>query len=160
MKTLAASVLAALLAFVAWPYYRLVQLDDALGNDSLPALAELVDLSAIREHAQHRFTTGVKDLSAGAPQGRALDWIRGQIEQLGETALQQAISLEWVMDTLRQAAIRHSNRPTPYFLSAVSFAFFESPDRFLIRLGEIGDKPTHVRMSLKGYTWRVTDIIQ
>lgn len=160
MKTLIALLLAALLAFVAWPYYRMFQLDDALGTDNLPALAELVDLDALRQHTQQRFNAGVKGLSAGAPQSQALDWIRGQIERLGETALQQVVNLEWVMDTLRQAATRHSKRPTPYFLSAVNFAFFESPDSFLIRLGAIDDQPTYVRMSLKDYRWRVTDIIQ
>lgn len=160
MKTILAVLLAALLAFVAWPYYRLFQLDDALGNDNLPALAELMDLEAIRQHTQQRFNAGVKGLSAGAPQGEVLNWLRGQIERLGETALEQVINLEWVMTTLRQAATRHSNRPTPYFLSAVDFAFFESPSSFLIRIGRIEDHPTHVRMSLKDYRWRVTDIIQ
>ncbi len=160
MKTLLAVLLAALIGFVAWPYYRLFQLDDALGNDNLQALGALVDLDAIRQHNQQRFNAGVKSLSAGAPQGQALNWIRGQIERLGESALEQVINLEWVMNTLRQAATQHSNRPTPYFLSAVDFAFFESPSSFLIRLGPIDANPTYVRMSLKDYRWRVTDIIQ
>jgi hypothetical protein len=160
MKTLISLVLAAVLAFVAWPYYRMFQLDGALGNDNLQELSPLVDLEAVRQNYRKRFGSGLEGLTAGAAGAPPLAWLRDQIKQLGNSALDQAISLQWVMDTLRGAATRHSSRPTPYFLSAVNFAFFDGWDSFLIRLGGIADNPTHVRMTLKDRAWRVTDIIQ
>ena len=45
------SLFAALLAFVAWPYYRIYQIDDVLGYDDPEALAPLVDLEAVRAQA-------------------------------------------------------------------------------------------------------------
>lgn len=160
MKYLIVIPLAALLAFAAWPYYRVYQLDDALGNDDLKALAALVDLPSIRQHYGKRFSRGMEHLSPVPTQYPAFAWLNDQIKRLGDAALEQAITLEWVMDTLRQAATRHSDRPTPYFISAISFAFFESWDSFLIRLGEIGENAVHVRLHLQNNTWRVTDIIQ
>jgi hypothetical protein len=45
-------------------------------------------------------------------------------------------------------------------LAGVTFAFFESYDTFLVRIGELGQGATHVRMKLEGQVWRVTDIIR
>jgi len=45
-------------------------------------------------------------------------------------------------------------------MAAITFAFFESYDRFLIRLGDLGKNATHVRMTLQDKTWQITDIIR
>lgn len=160
MKYLISLLLAGLLAYGAWPYYQVYRLDDVLGNDDLRGLSELVDLESIRKNTGQRFSSGVKQLTPGASQSEALAWLNEQLKRLGDAALEQAISLQWVMDTLRQAATRHSVRPTPYFISAIDWAFFDALDGFLIRLGPIGESPVHVRMSLQDRNWRVTDIIQ
>jgi hypothetical protein len=74
--------------------------------------------------------------------------------------LEQTITLEWVRDTLKEAAARATDKRPPYFMAAVTFAFFESYDSFIIRLGELGRNATHVRMRLEDKSWRVTDIIR
>jgi len=74
--------------------------------------------------------------------------------------LEQAITLPWARDTLKEATAQATDKRPPYFMAAITFAFFEFYDRFLIRLGELGKNATHVRMTLQDKTWQVTDIIR
>ena len=77
-------------------------------------------------------------------------WIRQNLERLGDSALDQAITLPWVQETLRQAVTDTTKQSPPYLLGGIDFAFFESPTRFLLRIGELGHGATHVRLSLEG----------
>jgi hypothetical protein len=150
----------ALVAFGVWPYYAVFRLDDALSKEDTSKLAPLVDLPAIRANFKSRVSASAGQLLPPADPGTALAWIRQNIERLGETALEQAITLDWVRNTLREATVKATNQSPPYFLAGVDFAFFESYNRFLIRIGDLGHYPTHVRLSLEGTEWKVTDIIQ
>ena len=47
-------------------------------------------------------------------------------------------STEWVRDRLKEDVVRASDKPKPYFIRATTFAFFESYDSFIVRLGELG----------------------
>jgi len=68
-------------------------------------------------------------------------------------------SAEWVRDRLRAAVVRASDKPKPYFIRATTFAFFESYDSFIIRLGELGKNASHIRMKLEDDRfWRITGI--
>lgn len=158
MRLLRYLVLFTLVAFVAWPYYHTYRLDAALGRGDLRALEELVDVPAIRRNYQERLEG--PGLPPPNPQaiGGPSAWLQ-PLRRLGDTALEQVITPPWVQNTLRQAVARATDKRPPYFMAAATFAFFESYDRFLIRLGELGKNATHVRMSLRGKTWRVTDIL-
>jgi len=147
-----------LVAFVAWPYYQVFRLDDALGGSDIRTLEPLVDLPAIRRNYKGRLEAGL-ELQPRDPRS-ALAWLQQNLQRLGDAALEQTITLEWARDTLRDAAARATERRPPYFMAAVSFAVFESYDSFIIRLGELGRNATHVRMRLERATWRVTDIIR
>jgi len=163
MRLLRYLVLFALVAFVAWPYYQVFRLDDALGEGDLRALEQFLDVPAIRRNYKQRLESGLEFLQSDL---RDADnpLVRLQSEQnlqrLGDAALEQTITLEWARDTLREAAATATDKRPPYFMAAITFAFFESYDRFLIRLGEFGEHPTHVRMRLQDKTWRITDIIR
>jgi hypothetical protein len=89
-----------------------------------------------------------------------MGWLRQNLDRLGTSALDQAITVSWVQNTLREAVIRATNQSPPYLLAGIDFAFFESYDRFLIRIGELGKGATHVRLSLEGTQWKITDVIQ
>jgi hypothetical protein len=41
-----------------------------------------------------------------------------------------------------------------------SFIFFESPTRFMIRLGNLGHNPLYIEMTLQAWVWRVTAIYE
>jgi len=153
-------ILLALAAFVAWPYYEVYRLDDALGKNDMGALEELVDIPAIRRNYKERLQNGLGLGPAPQDADSALVWLQQNLQRLGDAALEQTITLEWVRDTLKEAAARATDKRPPYFMAAVTFAFFESYDSFIIRLGELGRNATHVRMRLEDKSWRVTDIIR
>jgi hypothetical protein len=159
MRFIGYLVVFALIAFGVWPYYSVFRLDDALSKDDTGELAPLVDLPAIRANYKSRVAAGAGQILPPADPGTALGWIRQNLERLGDSALDQAITLEWVRDTLREATVRATNQTPPYLLAGVDYAFFESYNRFLIRIGDLGRAPTHVRLSLEGTEWRITDII-
>jgi hypothetical protein len=159
MRLLGYLFLIALIAFGAWPYYQVFRLDEALGRNDTAALAELIDVQAIRDNYRSR----VEDV-VGMPEpqdpGSALAWLQQNLQRLGESALEQTITLEWVRDTLKESAARATEEKPPYFMAGIDYAFFESYDSFIIRLGELGRGATHVRMRLQDSTWRVTDVIR
>jgi hypothetical protein len=159
MRFLGYLFLLALLAFGAWPYYQVFRLDQALSDGDTGALAELVDLNAIRQNYRRRLDAGFGLLRPEAQTGEALQWLGQSLRRIGDAALEQTITLDWVRNTLRSATARATDKKPPYLIAAVTFAFFESYDSFIIRLGELGENATHIRMRLVDNRWRVTDII-
>jgi len=151
--------LLALIAFGIWPYYQVFRLDQALGKKDMGTLSELVDLGAIRRNYKERLESGIDVLPPVAGGGDALKWLTQNLQRLGDAALDQVITLQWVSDTLKSAAARATTKRPPYLIAAVTFAFFESYDSFIIRLGELGKNASHIRMRLEHNSWRVTDII-
>jgi hypothetical protein len=162
MRLLGYLVLIALLVFGAWPYYHLFRLDDALGKNDMTALEALIDVEAIRGNYKKRIEAGLgmQNLPQGQDPASALAWLQQNLQRLGDAALEQTITLEWARDSLKEAAAQATDKRPAYFLAGVDFAFFESYDSFIVRLGELGVNATHVRMRLEGRTWRVTDIIR
>ena len=160
MRYVAYLVLFALLAFGVWPYYYVFKLDSALSQEGTTELAPLVDLPAIRANYKARVGAGADQLLPTGGAHSAMAWIRQNLERLGDSALDQAITLPWVQETLRQAVTDTTKQTPPYLLGAIDFAFFESYNRFLIRIGELGRGATNVRMTLQGTEWKITDIIR
>lgn len=153
-------LLFALIAFGLWPYYAVFRLDDALGKPDVAALQDLVDLPAIQANYKKRLTNGLDVLPKAADAGDLMGWLQQNLQRLGDSALSQAITLEWVRKTLQEAAAQATNQKPAYLIAGITFAFFESYDTFLVRIGELGRGATHIRMRLEGRTWRVTDIIR
>jgi hypothetical protein len=162
MRILRFLLLFALLAYGLWPYYHVFRLDTALGQDDPAALAGLVDLPALQQNYKRRLDAGLGGLLPADPnQDQPL--VRGLaqgLDRLGRAAVDQYITLPWVAETLRAATRAATNQTPAYLISGIRFAFFESYDRFLIRIGELGEGAVHVRMRLEGTEWRVTDIIR
>jgi hypothetical protein len=123
-------------------------------------LETMVDVPAIRINYKGRLEGGLGLHPQTQDAGSAMAWLQQNLQRLGDAALEQTITLAWTRDTLKEAAARATGRQPPRFKDAVTFAFFESYDSFIIRLGELGRTATHVRMSLVDKTWRVTDIIR
>lgn len=160
MKFVITLVLAVLVAFVSWPYYHLYKLDHALGVSDLDQLAPLVDLPKVRDHIQQRMDHSIESLSGGQqPEDSLLGTLQSKIKEWTGQAVGGVIGLEQVRDLLRDSARSHTTESPPYFISAVDFAFFESPGSFLIRLGDIGEDPDYVRMEMEAGRWVVTDVI-
>jgi len=160
MKFLTTLILALLIGFVSWPYYHVYKLDTVLGTEELARLAPLVDLEQVQKNMRSRFDRHINRAGGGQQDKDSLiGWLQDNARELTGMAVDEAITLEWVRDVLREAARSHSSQNPPYFMSAIDFAFFESPDTFFIRLGDLGEAPVWVRMKLVVGRWVVTDII-
>ena len=186
-------LLLAVVLYGIWPYYSILRINSALAEPDAQALAPIVDLAAIQSHYKARISNSVDGLlpqdpgsqtggrsdrqDGSATDGRAhtglqldadqvIGWLTDNLKQLGDAALDQAITLDWVRSTLLAASRHAGGQPAPQtsaqtgtrFIGAVDFAFFESWDRFVIRLGQLGQSPTFVILTLDGPQWRVTDI--
>ncbi len=158
MKFVYSLLFAALLVFLAWPYYRIYQIDDVLGLDNPEALAPLVDLAAVRAGIVQQLDARIQVTTGRSVEGSVLDWVQDNLRELGSGAADQIIDLEWVRDTLQHASRRAIAEPPYYLIKAIDFAFFDGFDSFLIRLGPIDQNPTHVRMQLRDGNWRITGI--
>jgi len=157
-------LLFSLIAYGIWPYYHVFRLDAALGEDDLDtaSLDQVIDVQSIRDNYKRRLSAGLGGVlpvepSADQPVIRGL--AQG-IDQVGGAAIDRYVDLAWVREALRQATRDVTQQSPPFLISAIRFAFFESYDSFLIRLGELGEDATHIRMRLEGTHWRVTDIIR
>ena len=160
MRFIGYLVLFAIIVYGIYPYYFVYRIDDAMGKDNTEELKPLVDLAAIRANYKRRVESSMRgtfDLTGVNPM---VDWLRQNLERLGDSALDQAITADWVRDSLRDATRQATNQSPPYLLAGITFAFFESYDTFLVRVGELGMGATHFRMTFNGKEWRITDIIR
>ncbi len=159
MRFLGYLILLALIGYGIWPYYTVYRLDAAINQQDASALAVLIDLPAIRANYKARVKAGVQGILPMGDPGGVMGQVRQGIEHLGDAALDQVINAAWVQTTLRDAITRVTHQTPPYLIGGIEFAFFESFNRFLIRIGSLGHDATHIRLSLVGSEWRVTDII-
>ena len=145
----------AILAYAGWPYVNLYRLDRALMQNDRKVLNVLVDLNALK--AQHKAMLEKQlQRSIGGQHGPISDLVRDGARWYGAQT-SEAIDLEWVRQRLRRM---RASAPDAYpsIITDTTFAFFERPTRFLIRLGDLGDDPIHVRMTLEDWQWRVTGL--
>ena len=138
------------LLFGGWPYLTLRQLDDALAANDHEALTKLVDIDSVRQQVAQSLERDVDSALGGEnDEGSILGWLKNKVNDLGTQAIQDVINVTWTRDKLLSKGA---------FKSATSYAFFESWDRFLVRLGTHGDNPIHVYLQLKDWQWRVSAI--
>jgi hypothetical protein len=152
MKTLVALLLLGLMGYVAWPYYHVWSLEQAVVRDDREALARLVDLPAVKEQIKRRLNKEV-DSSVGEVSNAFVDWLQDGIRRMGSDAVDRLVTLEWVRGQLLS---KTPSTATPGFVDAISYAFFDRPNGFLVRIGRLGEDPVHFRLSLQGGGWRMT----
>jgi hypothetical protein len=150
MKRIIFLVLVLLAAiYAAWPYAYLHRIDTALTRDDQMTLAKLIDIDAVRAAVEHAMTRDV-DTALGTRTDGFVGWLRTQVNELGHAAVEEIIDMEWVTETLK---------PGPEsFRSHITHTSFESWSDFLIRHGELGDNPVHVRLKLTAGNWKVVAI--
>ena len=156
MKYLCAVLLLAALVYAGWAYVHLYRLDRALMENDRTTLTDLVDLEALKRSHKAALEKRFDRTYPGAP-GRIPQFLREGARWMGDTTVDALIDLDWVREQLRW------RRPTaadayPSIISDATFAFFDAPTRFYIRIGDLGEDPVHVRMALQGWQWRVIEI--
>lgn len=145
-----------LLAYGAWPYYHVYALDQAIRDNDRAALARLVDLEAVKKEIKRTLVETGSDPSPTSDNPIA-SWLYDGLRLLGDRAVDSLVTLDWVHNVLRSKN-DPSGQQRPGMIRDVSYAFFERPDRFLIRIGELGQDPVHARMQIQDWRWRITAI--
>lgn len=157
MKYVAIIFVFTIAALVAWPYVYVYRLDQALTRPTPESLQRLVDLDAVRVQVKREVDGDVSG-AVGNDAGRVTRWLKGGFKLVSDTAVDANIDLLWVRGKLNTRPTQPPS-PRPSFIGDISYAFFESYDRFMIRLGALDQNPVHVRMDLQAdNTWRVVAI--
>jgi hypothetical protein len=154
MRFLLALLLLATLIYGGWPYYTYYRLDGALAARDDREMGELIDLESLRRDTEASTERRLQRQLPGQDPVSAL--VRDGARIVTRTAAQD-VTLEWVRATLRGAEVK-PDQPYPSLVGRTSFAFFESPTRFVARVGELGDANMAVRMDFREWQWRVTGL--
>ncbi|MCP4699457.1 MAG: DUF2939 domain-containing protein [Gammaproteobacteria bacterium] len=140
--------------FLVAPYLAVYQLGDALIANDTAVLGKFIDLEAIRKEHKEVLQRHVKR-TVGRQNNMVTNFVRDGAKALGDAAVNAAVDMNWVRDSLKPPK---KGGEYPSLFSAMSFGFFESPTRFLLRIGELGDDPIHAYLTLKDWNWRVTAV--
>ena len=142
----------AVLGFLAWPDVSLWRLSVAVTDPDSSALAPLVDLEAVRGEIRRKLNKTASS-SIGKVSDPFIQWLDRGLQRLGSGALDQLVTLAWVRERLGA-----NSPPRQGFLGQVSYAFFDSPGGFAVRIGGPGQAPVHLRLGLEGYKWMLVAV--
>ncbi len=144
------TLLLVMYGWLVWPFLTLWQLDRALVRDDQAGLARLVDLAAVRG-AIRRSLNKDADGTLGPFSDDFIEWLQKAIRRRGTSALDQEVTLAWVREQLLSRS-----QPGTGLWPALSWAFFDNPLHFMLRLGGAVRAPVVVRMRFTGTGWRVS----
>ncbi|MCU7904600.1 MAG: DUF2939 domain-containing protein [Candidatus Thiodiazotropha sp. (ex Epidulcina cf. delphinae)] len=154
MKVFLIAALLVAAAFLIWPYTAVYQLDQALQRNDHQALAELIDVEAVRDQIKRKLNKNLES-AIGDVSNDFVDWLQNGIQRLGADAVEQMVDIGWIVAQLRA----HNRKPRQGgILDRMTYAFFDGPDRLLLRIGEWDDNPVHAHLSLQGTDWRITAV--
>ena len=144
------TVLLLLYGWLFWPFLTLWQLDRALIRDDQASLARLVDLAAVRDAIRRSLNKDAGGTLGPFSDG-FIEWLQKSIRRRGTSALEQEVTLAWVREQLLSRS-----PPGAGLWPALSWAFFDNPLHFTLRLGGAAAAPVVVRMRFAGGGWRVS----
>lgn len=144
MKIIIKILISIITIYCIWPYLNFYRLDNAVSTNNMIVFEQLVDIDSIRRVRKENIQWKIQKL-----QGKNGSFLP---DILADAAIKQMINYPNLLASLRQ--INGS------LWQHTSFIFFESPIRFMIRLGNIGHNPLYIEMTLQGWVWRVTAIYE
>ncbi|MBE9563444.1 MAG: DUF2939 domain-containing protein [Proteobacteria bacterium] len=154
MRLFSSLIFFAFVAFIAWPYVHIYQISVAVMNNDQSALEELVDFESVnkihKQNIEWKVNNTVGDKGSLLPES-----MRGGAEAIAG-ALGNLAADTTKIDTKKFVEQLHAIEGSPW--EQLKFAFFESPNSFIIRFGLLGRNPIHIRMTMQGWNWRVTAI--
>jgi hypothetical protein len=154
MRYLFALLLLAALVYGGWPYFEYYRLDQALAGSDDRQLEQYLDLEAIRAAQASASELGLQRQLPGQ------DLLSGAVRE-GARMLNRATGEEITLAAVRsrlQGAGPTAGEPARSLVAQTDFAFFESPTRFVARLGRLEGTPTFVELTMRDWRWRVTGI--
>ena len=142
---------ALLLLFLAWPYAVLWKIDQAVRAGDTESLADLVDLSSVRAQIKKKLN---KDANSSIDEvsDAFIRWLAEGIGISGSQAVDLLVTVPWI----RARLLDHSaGDGSNGFLGQVTYAFFDAPDSFVVRIGSADSTPVWLRLALHGLHWRI-----
>jgi len=134
----------AIMAYLVWPYVHLYQLNDAVNNNDKAAIENLVDFAEVNKVHKENLKWKSEQMAGGVA------------KDLIQKGAEFAEMFTGEIDANEMVKRLRAMEGSPW--DQTSFAFFESPTRFTIRLGKLGQNPIHVQMTLQDWYWRITAI--
>ncbi|MET0050109.1 MAG: DUF2939 domain-containing protein [Candidatus Thiodiazotropha sp.] len=154
MKSFITLLVLVALAFLAWPYTAIYRLDQALKQNDQIAIESMIDVESVRDQIKRKLNKNVQS-NIGSVSSGFVDWLQDGIRRLGSDAIDEMVDARWVVNELR------AHNPDPRqggIMSQLTYAFFDGPNRLLLRIGDWEDNPVHVHLSLEGTQWRITAV--
>ncbi len=143
-------------AYLLWPYAVLYQIDQALLKNQRAEFEQWVDLAQITSNVKQQHEDLIQ---RNLGQTNVVSQLfRQGANTISNFSIDQ-IDLLWVKNAIIRRDLSVDNRPISLF-DQVDFAFFESPQRFLVRVGKLGKQPVHFIMQLEESQWRIVAIYQ
>jgi hypothetical protein len=143
--------LALLLAYLVSPYAALWRLDRAVRDHDPAALAARVHLQAVRSEIKKKLNKDT-DSTIGTLSDPFIQWLEEGIRATGSDAVDRLVTLDWVVQRL----LAHADDARDGFLGEISYAFFDAPDGFRVRIGSEPENQVHLRLQLSGRHWRLS----
>lgn len=145
---------ALLLLFLAWPYATLWRIDKAVRDRDMVALADFVDLASVRTEIKKKLNKEANS-TIGDMSDPFIRWLEEGIVGMGNQAVERLVTLSWVRGLLLEQSAGDGDKG---FLGQVSYAFFDAPDGFMVRIGPASGTPVRLRLSLHGLNWRISAV--
>ena len=141
------------LVFLGYPYTQIYFLNEAAKNNDHTELANLVNLETVKDNHKHALEYSVKNNVDMNATPNILSDIMTEGAGLAGTVMASTINYDWISQHLQG-----ENGRT--LIQDMTFAFFESPTRFTIRIRELRENPIHIQMELKDWKWQVVGIYE
>jgi hypothetical protein len=154
MKKLLLTLTLILGAFLAWPYTAVYRLEQALVRNDRQVLQQMIDVEAVREQIKRKLNKNVES-NIGDVSNGFIDWLQNGIQRLGSNAVDEMVDLDWIV---RQLRAHNARLDEGGVYDKLTYAFFDGPDRLLLRIGELDEYPVHAHLSLQGAQWRITAV--
>ncbi|KOR28998.1 hypothetical protein TI04_09665 [Achromatium sp. WMS2] len=154
MKKLSIVSLLCLFVYLFWPYLELWRLEQAALKDDDMAVASFIDLKAIQVGIKRRLN---KDFSESNTKmsDEFVIWIQDGIQRLGTKAVEELVDLRWVKQQLLTKNIVSKGGG---FLRHIGYAAFTSPNKFLVRIGDVNSNPVYLHFVLSFRGWLLSAI--
>lgn len=94
-----AIILLIISAYLIWPYLQLWRLQCAAIQNNQQLLANLVDLTAVRESIKRRLNKDLPESNI-SPSDIFINWIQDGLHRMGNQAIEQLVTLDWVQQQI------------------------------------------------------------
>ena len=159
-----------MIVFFVWPFYALYNLSGVLETNDPTSMEQVIDVVAVQNSYKqsvkkqtNRLENAVDNLvnpdsTIGQVLSNSIQALNQGIKTVSNNTVDAVVDTAWVRDSLRPTHADVAGDTYPSVFTHASFYFFESPTRFLVRLGELGQNPVHFYMTLQDWNWRVTAV--